>query len=151
MNAAFLCLLACEFLFLSLHDWVPLGRWNDLAALRSRRSLQARVLASTLMGAFSGLALYWNWSQSPSPSHAVRLYTLIAFALMLPGILRAWWVPYLFGAGLSDTFIADYAVMFGNTYTFLPERHGITVNALHVVFHVLTLATVALAALRYFR
>jgi hypothetical protein len=151
MNALFLALLVYSFLFLGLHDWVPLGRWNDLAALRSRRSLQTRLIASLVMAAMAGTALYFNWTQSPHPSHATRLGTLILFACYVPGMLRAWWVPYWFGVGLSPQFLADYEVMFGNTVTFLPKRHGITVNALHVQFHVLTLMTLVLAAVRYFR
>jgi hypothetical protein len=150
MNTLFLALLAYTFLFLTLHDWVPLGRLNDLPALRSQRSLRARVLASGLMGAFSGWALYLNWSQSPHPSGDTRWYTFILFALFVPGMLRAWWIPYLFGVGLSEEFIANYKVMFGNTITLLPRRHGITVDLLHMTFHLVVLVTLAIAAVRCF-
>jgi hypothetical protein len=150
MNNLFLALLLIHFLFLSLHDWVPLGRWTDLPALRSQRSLKARIIASVLMGLISGLALYLNWTQSPVPSYGTRLYTLILYAFYIPGMLRAWWIPYLFGVGLSDKFIADYKVMFGNTYTWFPERNGITVNALHTIFHATVVVELVLAAIRFF-
>jgi hypothetical protein len=38
--------------------------------------------------------------------------------------------------------------MFGTTHAFLPERNGIRPNTLHVILHILTLATlVVLGAL----
>jgi hypothetical protein len=151
VNSLFLSLLAFHFLFLSLHDWIPLGRLNDLPALRSQRSFTARIIASLLMGAFSGLALYLNWTQSPLPSHSTRLYTLILYVIFTAGLIRAWWLPYCFGVGLSDKFIAEYKVMFSNTYSFLPVRNGITVNALHILFHVTAVLALVLAAIRLFR
>jgi len=149
MNDFFLALLLAHFLFLGLHDWVPLGRWTDLPALRSQRSLKARVIASVLMAAIQGIALYLNWSQSPTPSYGTRMFTLILYALYIPGMVRAWWLPYLFGVGLSDKFIADYKIMFGNTYTWFPVRNGITVNALHTVFHISVVVELVLAAIRF--
>jgi len=149
MNNFFLALLLVHFLFLGLHDWIPLGRWTDLPALRSQRSLQARILASVIMAAIQGIALYLNWSQSPHPSYGTRLFTLILYIAYIPGILRAWWVPYIFGVGISEKFIADYKIMFGNTYTWLPERNGITVNALHTVFHLTVIIGLVIAAVRF--
>jgi hypothetical protein len=149
MNTLFIALLVWHVLFLSLHDWVPLGRLTDLAALRSQRSLRARIIASILMGAIAGLALYLNWVESPTPSNGVLLFTLILYSFFLLGAIRAWWLPYLFGIGASEKLVAEYQVMFGNTYTWLPKRHGITVNAIHIVWHFTAVITVVLAALRY--
>jgi hypothetical protein len=149
MNNLFLALLLWHLLFLSLHDWVPLGRLTDLPALRSQRSFTARILASLLMGAFSGLALCLNWAGSPNPARGVLLFTLILYSFFLFGAIRAWWLPYLFGIGLSKKFVADYQIMFDNTYTWLPRRNGITVNALHVIWHCTAVITVVLAAIRY--
>ncbi len=151
LNPVFLALLVWHFLFLTLHDWLPLGRWNDLAALRSQRSLRARAIASLSMGLLAGIALYLNWTQSPNPSHGTRLYTLLLYAFMLAGLLRAWWLPYWFGIGLSSKRVDEYKGMFGNTVTWFPVRNGITVNALHTVWHVTDMVTVVLAAIRYFR
>jgi hypothetical protein len=55
------------------------------------------------------------------------------------GLLQAWWIPYLFHPEPERA--ARYEVMFGATHAFLPQRNGIGVNTLHVIFH---LATVAL-------
>ena len=150
LNGLFLALLVWHFLFLSLHDWVPLGRWTDLAALRRERSLRARVLASVGMGLVSGLALYLNWRGSPLPSHGTRLFTLILFAFFLMGLMRAWWLPYWFGIGMSRKLVEEYQGMFGDTVTWFPVRNGITVNALHTVWHVTAVVTVVLAGVRYF-
>ncbi len=151
MNSLFLSLLAFHFIFLSLHDWIPLGRLNDLPALRSQRSFSARVIASALMGAISALALYLNWSQSPLPSHPTRIFTFVLYAFFTAGLIRAWWLPYLFGVGLSEKLVAEYKVMFSNTYSFLPIRNGITVNALHIVFHVTAVLALVLSAIRLSR
>jgi hypothetical protein len=151
MNTLFLGLLVWHVLFLSLHDWIPLGRLTDLPALRSQRSRKERILASLLMGAISGLALYLNWAHSPSPSRGILLFTLILYLFFLAGAIQAWWLPYLFGIGASEKLISEYQVMFGNTCTWLPIRNGITVNAIHIVWHVTALLTVVLAAIRYIR
>jgi hypothetical protein len=52
--------------------------------------------------------------------------------------LRAWWIPYV----LIDEpkRAARYQIMFGRTYSFLPERRGIRPNALHVALHVVVAA-----------
>lgn len=149
MNTLFIALLVWHVLFLSLHDWIPLGRLTDLPALRSQRSLKARILASLMMGAISGYALYLNWVHSPSPSRGILLFTLILYSFFLLGAIRAWWLPYLFGIGASEKLVDEYQVMFGNTYTWLPERHGITVNAIHIVWHLTAVLTVVLAAIRF--
>lgn len=48
------------------------------------------------------------------------------------------WIPYLFRPKPERA--ARYQVMFGATHAFLPERNGIRLNTLHVIFHVATVA-----------
>lgn len=43
VEAAILGLRVFQVLFLLLHDWVPLGRWNDLQAVHSTDSFSKRV------------------------------------------------------------------------------------------------------------
>jgi hypothetical protein len=56
--------------------------------------------------------------------------------------LRAWWIPYV----LIDEpkRAARYQIMFGRTYSFLPERHGIRPNAPHVALHAVVAAVLVL-------
>lgn len=61
---------------------------------------------------------------------ALTAYLAAIHAGLLAGQIRAWWVPYL-GKGEPER-AARYAAMFGRTHRFLPERNGISPNALHV-------------------
>jgi hypothetical protein len=84
MMVAFLISQLLVVLFITLHDWVPLGRLNNLAGIRAADS-RARLLVTTV---------------------------------------------------LSDCARATrYQERFANTHAFLPPRHGIRPDTLHVAFH----------------
>ncbi len=140
-----LALQLFQVLFLGLHDWVPLGSFNDLRAVQAadpRAKLIRVTLISTLPYAFGlaaslrcasgfpGWLIWWLW---------------ITYALLFLGQLRAWWLPYLVTPDPARA--ARYRTMFGRTNSFLPERNGITPNTLHIVLHIATLATLILLAL----
>jgi hypothetical protein len=136
-----------QVLFLTLHDWLPLGRLNDLAALRTVDSFSKRLagtIVSTAPFAY-GLALsVMHWGE---PLGGLLFYWLwISYALLFVGELRAWWFPYLF---VNEPARATrYEAMFAKTWSFLPTRHGIRPNALHVLLHISTLLMlIVLAAL----
>ncbi|HEX4155250.1 MAG TPA: hypothetical protein VHY48_06520 [Acidobacteriaceae bacterium] len=126
--------------FLLLHDWVPLGGLNDVQAVRAENP-GSRLLRTTLISAAPfvvGLVgsfwflhrgypmwlWYWLWA---------------SYALLFAGELNAWWIPYV--KGTTEERVKRYRAMFGRTWAFLPERNGIVPNALHVVLHAATLAT----------
>ena len=145
--ATLLALQCFHVLFLALHDWIPLGTLNDLAAVRAANPGR-KLLAATLisLAPFAvGLAasaiyfcrvypawlLWWLW---------------ISYGFLFVGELEAWWIPYLFRSKPERA--ARYQVMFGDTHAFLPARNGIRLNTLHVILHIVTLATlVVLGAL----
>ena len=129
-----------HLLFLGLHDWIPLGRLNDVKAVRAAnpgRKLLFGTLVSLAPFAF-GLAAsaYYRGRSYP---HWLIWYLGISYALLFFGELQAWWIPYFFRpkSGLAWR----YQAMFGNTHAFLPARNGITPNTLHVTLHVATLTT----------
>jgi hypothetical protein len=141
-----LALQLFHVLFLALHDWIPLGRLTDTAAVRAANP-NSRLALSTLIstspfvvgliatqmharGHYPGWLVYWLW---------------ISYGLLFTGELRAWWVPYFFGS--NPALVARYELMFGNTAAFLPSRHGIRPNTLHVVLHAATVATLVMIAL----
>ncbi len=143
-------LLALQILhvaFLLLHDWVPLGPLNDLSAVRAANP-GSRLVVSTLVSALPfaialGCSLHFEHSRYP---HWLFRFLWIAYLLLFLGELNAWWIPYLRGTR-SDR-VARYETMFGATHAFLPVRHGIRINTLHVLLHASTVALlITLAAL----
>ncbi|HWO34760.1 MAG TPA: hypothetical protein VNO32_38705 [Candidatus Acidoferrum sp.] len=141
-------LFALQFfhvMFLALHDWVPLGKLNDVTAVRAanpgRKPLAATLISLTPFAiGLAASAIYFG-----------RLYPAwllwwlwISYGLLFVGELTAWWIPYLFHPERA----ARYQLMFGATHAFLPERNGIRPNTLHVIPRIVTLTTlVVLGAL----
>lgn len=132
-------------LFLSLHDWMPLGSLNDLRAVQaenSRGKLIAGTLISTAPFAF-GLAASAVHLGQPLPAWLFD-YLAISYVLLFIGELQAWWIPYFFRP--DPVRAARYKAMFGSTHAFLPPRNGIRPNTLHIILHVATLATLVVLA-----
>jgi hypothetical protein len=133
--------------FLALHDWVPIGKLNDVKAVRAAnpgRKLLAATLISLTPFAI-GLAASASYFGRVYPA-CLLWWLWISYGLLFVGELTAWWIPYLFHPEPERA--ARYEVMFGATHTFLPERNGIRPNPLHVILHIVTLTTlVVLGAL----
>jgi predicted outer membrane lipoprotein len=137
--------------FLALHDWVPLGKLNNVAGLRAvdtGNSLIITTIISTLPFAsvlvasiIFGSVRYPNW---------LLCWLWGTYLVCAYGILRAWWIPYL---GTPDPDRAKrYRVRFAGTHAFLPERNGIRPDSLHVGFHALIVAIlIVLAYLTFMR
>jgi hypothetical protein len=125
-----------------LHDWVPLGRLNDVAAARAADP-DGRLARTTLIHSAPftiGLAYSCVYSLGSGAYPGWLWWFLwISYGLLFIGELTAWWIPYLFRPDPSRA--ARYRSMFGNTQSFLPERNGITPNTLHCVLHLATVAT----------
>ena len=134
-------------LFLGLHDWIPLGRLNDVKAVRAENPAH-KLLFGTLvsLAPFAlGLAASAYYLGRSYP-HWLIWYLGISYALLFLGELQAWWIPYFIRPDSERAL--RYQAMFGNTHAFLPARNGITPNTLHVALHVMTVATlVALVVL----
>ncbi len=140
LTDALIALQVFQVLFLALHDWVQIGRLNDVAAVQAADppgKLLATTLYSTLPFAFGLVASLLN-SGAAFPAW-LMYYLWISYAILFCGQLRAWWVPYLLRHEPARA--ARYQAMFGNTAAFLPPRHGITPNTLHIILHGATLAT----------
>ena len=136
-----------QVLFLWLHDWVPLGRLNDVKAVRSQDTV-FRLIVVTLIqsGPFTiGLLFSLLYFGRRYP-HWLYLWLWISYSVIFLGQIRAWWIPYLFRAEPERA--ARYQIMFGNTHHFLPTRNGLVPNTAHILLHLATAATlVALIAL----
>lgn len=146
LQQALLFLQVFQVLFLWIHDWIPLGRLNDVAAVR-RQDTTRRLVTVTLIQSvpftigliFSTLSLgdpYPQW---------LLMWLWISYGLLFVGQMRAWWIPYLVKS--EPERVARYRQMFGRTHSFLPQRNGIVPNTAHILLHTATLLTLLLLSL----
>jgi hypothetical protein len=129
-----------QVLFLWVHDWVPLGKLNDVAAVRSQDTTQRLITVTLIQSVPYTIGLCYSllhWKQ-PYPGWLCD-WLLISYGLLLIGQFRAWWLPYLFRPEPERA--ARYRIMFGRTHTFLPPRNGLVPNTAHILLHVATAAT----------
>jgi hypothetical protein len=129
-----------QVLFLWLHDWIPLGRLNDVIAVRSQDTT-LRLLVVTLIQSVPftiGLLFSVLHLGQPYP-HWLYMWLWISYGLIFVGQLRAWWVPYLLYPEPERA--ARYQIIFGNTHRFLPTRNGLVPNTAHIMLHLATAAT----------
>ena len=134
-------------LFLLLHDWIPLGRLNDTAAVRAENPGSKLLIATLISTTPFAIGLYAtvDYMQTGHP-HWVFTYLWFSYAILFLGELNAWWIPYFRGTDLQR--IERYKQMFGRTHAFLPERHGIQPNTLHVILHIVTLTLLIVLAIQ---
>jgi hypothetical protein len=153
MTRTFIAFFVCQsfvVLFIALHDWLSLGRLNNLAAVRAADST-ARLFFVTALSTLPfaiGLAASAHYAGGRNP-HWLTWLLWISYLLGVYGMLRAWYWPYLFGGDLER--IRRYQQRFANTHAFLPTMHGIRPDTLHVCFHAALIATLALLAILTFR
>jgi hypothetical protein len=143
MEIILLVLQVFQVLFLWLHDWLPLGRLNDVAAVRSQDTMP-RLVWVTLMQSVPftiGLVFSLGYFGRPYP-HWLYMWLWISYGLIFVGQIRAWWIPYLVHAEPERA--ARYQIMFGNTHHFLPIRNGLVPNTAHILLHLATAATLFL-------
>jgi hypothetical protein len=140
---ALLALQSFHVAFLLLHDWIPLGRLNDVAAVRRENSLAPLIINTIIVGGLFafGLAASVRYYGRPYPGW-LHTWLWVSYALLFLGELRAWWIPYFIHAEPQRT--ARYQAMFGRTHSFLPVRNGIVPNTLHIILHGATFATLVL-------
>jgi len=144
--------LGCQLfvvLFIALHDWLPLGRLNNLAGIRAvdtTRRLVVVTVLSTLPFAI-GLAASVYYAMTGFPMW-VMVWLWISYGTGAYGMLRAWWIPYLL---IRDPVrAARYQQRFANTHAFLPARNGIRPDTLHVCFHVVLVVLIILLCILTF-
>ena len=144
--SALILLQALQVAFLWTHDWIPLGRFNDVAAVR-RADTTARLVTITLIQSLPFtvlLALSLAQAREPWP-HGLTLALWIAYSILMAGELRGWWWPYLVQADPARA--ARFRGMFGRTHAFLPVRNGFAPNTAHAALHACTALTLVALAL----
>lgn len=147
LDVVFLCLQALVTAFLLLHDWVPLGRFSNLSAIRKEDSLTRSIVVTLIPVVPAAVGLYYSvrYFARPYP-HALVILLWITYVTLLVGLLRAWWVPYLLIPDPERA--ARYQVIFAGTHTFLPKRNGMAPDTLHSIFHVAVVGTLVVLFVR---
>lgn len=142
MLSLLICLQVVQVVILWAHDWRPLGRLNDVAAVQAHdtRSRLVRVTILQSLPYKVGLLASITYARSGHPPW-VWSWLWISYTMLFAGELRAWWWHYLFRPDAERA--ARYRGMFGQTSAFLPERNGIVPNTLHMILHLSTSATIA--------
>ncbi len=143
VEIALIALQAFQVLFLWIHDWIPLGRLNDVQAVRHADPTQRLVLVTFVQSAPFTVGLVFSLLNfGRSYPHWLSDWLWISYGLLLLGQVRAWWIPYLIRPEPQRA--ARYQVMFGKTHSFLPQRNGLVPNTAHILLHVATAATLIL-------
>ena len=136
----FLVLQVFQVLFLWFHDWIPLGRLNDVTAVRSQDTTPRLVFVTLMQSVPFTFGLLFSLVHFGRPyPHWLYMWLWINYGLIFVGQIRAWWIPYLFHSEPKRA--ARYQFMFGNTHHFLPVRNGLVPNTAHVMLHLATVAT----------
>lgn len=143
MRNSLLVLQLVVVIFLALHDWVPLGRLNSLAGIRSVDSLNKRIWTTAISTApFAAVLIVSGRFVAAGYPNWLRWWLWGTYLACAYGILRAWWIPYLWAADPERA--QRYNVRFAGTHSFLPLRNGMRPDSLHVAFHSIILATLVL-------
>lgn len=142
-----LALQAFQVVFLWIHDWVPLGRLNDVVAVRGEDSFRRLVTVTLVQSVPWSIGLFFSawYFGRPYPAW-LNDWLWISYAVLFAGAIRAWWIPYLFAPEPQRA--KRYQHMFGNTHSFLPERNGIVPNTAHILLHLATFATLVVLFVR---
>jgi hypothetical protein len=147
LTAWFTALIVIQFVVVALHDLVDIPGLTHGAQVKSTIG-KGKIWAVTLINSiFPGVAvafaaLYWLGVR---PGFGPD-YWVIYCAVTVLSAIAMWYVPYLFGA--SEKTKAEYANMYAGTWQVLPRRgDNPRPNVLHIGFHLLFLATLALACL----
>ena len=120
--------------YLQVVEWIPLGRWNNVANGNGQGSTDI-ILAVLQVVILIFYWMRWRWPM---------LAGLGLYGLWLYLEISSWWVPYFHGA--SPQFMRFYQRWFGNTYKFLPAIDGHPVpDAEHTVILALLVSVVTLS------
>jgi hypothetical protein len=144
--------LACQLFvvaFIALHDWIPLGKLNNLAGIRGTDTTSKLLLVTVLstLPFAVGFAASAYYASIGFPMWLMWLLW-ISYGAGVYGMLRAWWIPYLL---IKDPVrAARYQSRFADTHAFLPTRNGIRPDTLHMSFHAVFVVVLVLLGILTF-
>jgi hypothetical protein len=144
IEAVFTVLIVLQFAVVVLHDWLDIPGWTHGSQVRAvvgrRKLLLATAINALFPGAAVAFALYfWN---AAKPWYVTDYWVAYCVVTLISAIAM-WYVPYLLGG--SEKQREEYARMYAGTRHVLPPRgDNLRPNLLHVCFHILFLANLAL-------
>jgi hypothetical protein len=82
-----------QLLFLWLHDWILLGRLNDVSAVRSQDTMMCLVVVTLIQSVPFTIGLLFSvlYFRRPYP-HWLYMWLWITYGIIFVGQLRAWWI-----------------------------------------------------------
>jgi hypothetical protein len=112
---------------------------NDVGAARGTDA--RRLIRTTLIQSIPLSIPVWFSARHFGEAYpeGLRMGLWISYGLLFLAEIRAWWWPYLVRP--DPVRAARYQTLFGSTHAFLPRRHGVVPNTVHVVLQGLTAAT----------
>jgi hypothetical protein len=150
MQSLFTILIMLQFAAIVSHDLLHIPGWTHGRQVREVLGRRKLWLATAINAIFPGLAvalalLFWH---RPRPGY-VSNYWILYCAVTVLSAITMWYIPYFFGA--SENLKRDYARMYEGTRHILPPRgDNPRPNLLHLCFHGLFIATLAIAvAIRF--
>jgi hypothetical protein len=150
LESILVALQTFQVLFLALHDWIPMGRLNDVLAVRREIPFWNLSIATVIQTAFFAVGLFFSISFFGRTYPMWLNYWLwISYAMLFIGEIEAWWIPYLVKPYPKRA--GRYQKMFGSTHSFLPEHNGIVPNTAHVLLHLATAATLLVLMLKHYQ
>jgi hypothetical protein len=146
-DTTFLTLQTLVVAFLLFHDWIPLGRLSNVAAIRSQDSLARRIFVTLLPAVPAAIGLFLSARHfGQAYPDGLEMLLWITYGVFILGLLRAWWIPYLVVPDPARA--ARYQIIFAGTHSFLPRRNGMAPDTLHTLFHLVTVATLVALFIR---
>lgn len=123
-----LVLQAFLVLFLWPHDWIPLGRLNNVTGVRSQGTLLRLVAVALVQSVPFTFALLFSLLRFGRPyPHWLYMGLSISYGLIFVGQIRASWIPsFSLGNRTCRRLSDDVQQMFSNTHHFLPIRKGLS-------------------------
>ena len=87
-------------LFMLSHDWIPLGSFNDIEAIREVKTVKELVTVTFINAGqiilLMGIIIAFIGKKYPI---WIKLWLIIHPSCIFAGALIAWWIPYFFGYG----------------------------------------------------
>ena len=149
MQTTFTLLISLQFLIILLHDPVEVRGWSHTGQMQAVLGTRTLWTATLINSIFPGIAVAFAWCfwNRPRPAYVDR-YWLIYCALTPISAVAMWYLPYFFGC--SEAKIDEYQRLYAGTRQILPARgNNPRPNLLHVIFHLVFVATLSLALLIY--
>jgi hypothetical protein len=148
MLAVFTFLITLQFVIILLHDLVEIPGWSHTSQMQAVLG-KGKLWAATLINSiFPGIAAGFAWAfwHRPRPAYVSR-YWLAYCAITVLSAIAMWYWPYFRGA--SEKTKDEYRRFYEGTHQVLPARgDNPRPNLLHILFHILFAATLALGIYR---